>query len=89
MTDIYINKEVEEKFNKIEKSTWGEIDKILTEMQKGKLSDDRKIPSTDLFAKKIGKKFLIYSRKNDNIYLIDIMDEDEFNKEFTKSLLLL
>ncbi|MCW8966374.1 MAG: hypothetical protein OQK82_06785 [Candidatus Pacearchaeota archaeon] len=89
MINIMIKNDAFKKLKKLSEKEEKKISDALRKIQENKLSGIKKIPSSDLFAKKISNHVLIMTKKENDFYIIDIMTKSKFDLEYKKSIRLL
>lgn len=86
MVKIYVSENFDKTLNKFMEKEKKDIHNILTKLSGKNNPALRQILNSDLYAKKIKNLVLIFSKKKEGLYLMDIMKKKDFDKEFEKSI---
>ncbi len=86
--NIFVNEDFERKMKSLPKEIQNVVNKTLLSIHNGNLSSVTKIPSSDLYTKNVGEYVLIFSKKEESIFIMNLMSKKEFSGEYKKSLFL-
>jgi len=88
MINVFLNKEIMNKLEKLPKEENKKLFGILKNIQENKLFGIKKIPSSKLYVKKVSNHVLIMAKREKDFFLIDILTKTRFDEEYKKSILL-
>ena len=84
MTQLFVTNDFEKKFDRLSKATKKTIDKLLYGIEKEKIHL-RRIPYSKLYAKKIKRYVILFSKSEERIVAIDMITSREFEENLKKS----
>lgn len=87
--NIFITKEIERKIENLSSATSRKIYKIFNEIHRGKLGRIINIPKSQLYGKKVSNYYIIFSKRMNKIFVVDIIKREDLFNEIKKSITFL